>query len=90
VRCDGSGRPIAFSVRDVDQNGRDADAYIDARDFVYLAPKRIKRTSAARRSTGGSSPQLDQLDSYLDSVTKAAIMGAIFGLIEKADQPGER
>lgn len=87
VECDPSGKPIRFWIRDVDENGKDTVSPIDARDFVYLAhldgPLSVRGVSVYSSIFG----LLDQLDSYVDAVTKAAIMAAIFGLIEKRRNP---
>jgi capsid protein len=87
VRVDPAGRPIGFNVRDVDENGRDDDAYIDARDFVYLVPKRKPLSVRGATVYARIFRELDQLDAYPDAVTKAAIMAAIFGLIERRKNP---
>lgn len=87
VECDPAGRPRRFWVRDVDEHGKDTFSPIDARDFVYLSHR---RSPLSVRGTTVFAPvfaHLDQLDSYLDSVTKAAIMACIFGLIEKRRNP---
>lgn len=88
VEVDVSGRPIRFWVRDVDEKGKDTTTPIPARDFVYLA--HLDDPLAVRGMTVYAPifPHLDQLDTYLDSVTKAAIMACIFGLIEKRNKPG--
>jgi capsid protein len=87
VECDPSGRAIRFWLRDVDETGKDTVSPIDARDFVYLSHL---DNPLAVRGVSVFAPVfalLDQLDSYVDAVTKAAIMAAIFGLIEKRRNP---
>jgi capsid protein len=77
VECDPAGRAIRFWVRDVDEAGKDIVSPIDARDFVYIA--HLDDPMAARGATvfGPVFELLDQIDSYRDSVTKAAIMACI-------------
>lgn len=88
VEVDPAGRPVRFWIRDVDETGKDVVSPVDARDFVYLAYKRKKMSVRGGTVYRRIFPQLDQLDTYPDAVTKAAIMAAIFGLIEKRNKPG--
>lgn len=88
VEIDGAGRPIAFHIKDADEYGKYTTTRMPARDFVYLAhrdgPLDVRGISAYSTIFG----ILDQLDSYTDAVTKAAILGAMFGLIHKVNRPG--
>lgn len=87
VEVDAALRPIRFWIRDTDEAGKDDITPIDARDFVYLAYKRKPLTVRGVTVFSRIFPQLDQADTFIDAVTKAAIMGAIFGLIEKRKNP---
>lgn len=88
VECDPSGRPIAFWVRDVDEVGHDSSTRIPSRDFVYIPflddPLGVRGVPVGMPIFN----RLDQIDYYVDAVTRAAIMAAIFGLIEKRRNPG--
>lgn len=88
VECDPSGKPIQFNVRDVDENGRDTTSTIPARDFVWLAHLDDMLAVRGRTVFGSIFQHLEQIDTYVDSVTKAAIMACIFGLIHKVNKPG--
>jgi hypothetical protein len=89
VECDPAGGRCRFWVRDVDEAGKDTVNPVDARDFVYLAhlddPLAVRggrrSTADLRRCSTSSTPT--------DSVTKAAIMACIFGLIEKRRNPAK-
>lgn len=89
VHIDGAGAPIEFCIHDVDANGRDTDKIVPARDFIYLVPKRMKKSvrgaTVYRRIFG----PLDQADSLLDATTKSAILASIYGLVEKRKNPGK-
>ena len=87
IRTNRQGRPVGFNVRDVDEKGKNTDTYLSADDFIYLAPRR--QPTGLRGTTVYSRvfTQLDQVDAYVDAVTKASIMAAIFGLIEKRVNP---
>lgn len=87
VRINGAGAPIQFCIHDVDADWRDIDALYDARDFIFLAPKRMKKSVRGATVYRRIFTQLDQADSLLDATTKAAIMGAIIGLIHKVNKP---
>lgn len=87
VECDLAGKPIRFWVADKDETGKNTFTPIDARDFVYLAPKRKKMSVRGSTVYRRIFRELDQLDAYPDAVTKAAIMSAIFGLVEKRRNP---
>jgi hypothetical protein len=88
VRCDDSGRPIGLSASATSTRTARTPTRTSTRatSSTWLRPA-IKRNVRGATVYRRIFPQLDQLDSYLDAVTKAAIMGAIFGLIEKRPIP---
>lgn len=89
VQCDPAGKPILFWVRDVDETGRDLTTPVDARDVVFISHADDDANAVRGTSVYATIfAQLDQIDSYVDAVTKAAIMACIFGLIEKRNKPG--
>jgi capsid protein/antitoxin component of RelBE/YafQ-DinJ toxin-antitoxin module len=87
VRVDPAGRAVEYYVRDVDEQGKDITTGVSARDFVFIAhldaPNNVRGTTVYSPIFA----HLDQLDTYVDSVTQAAIMGTIFGLVEKRTNP---
>jgi hypothetical protein len=88
VRCDPAGRPIEFNVRDVDERGKDTDAPIAARDFVFLAhrdePLHVRGSSVY----GPIFEELDQIDAYKDAVIIAAIGWRASSGSSKKNRPG--
>jgi len=89
VRIDGAGAPIEYCIHDIDANGRETDKIVPARDFIFLTPKRMKKSVRGSTVYRRIFPQLDQADSLFDATTKSAIMAAIYGLIEKRKNPGK-
>lgn len=89
VEVDGAMRPIAFHIEDLDQDGKRTWKRIRAADFVFIA--HLDNPLDARGSTAFQTifDLLDQLDGYIDAVTIAARMGAIFGLIFKSENPAK-
>ncbi len=88
VLLDVNSAPVGYNLRSVDgQTGQILDVFIAARDFIYLRPKKTKRNVRGQTVYRRIFTQLDQLDSLLDAWTKAAILGAIFGLVEKRRNP---
>ncbi|MGC4033682.1 MAG: phage portal protein [Tepidisphaeraceae bacterium] len=87
IRCDATGRPLWYTVAIKDQFGITRYERILAENACFLShtthPMAIRGTSVFATIF----QQLDQLDEFVDSVTKAAIMAAIFGLIEKRQNP---
>lgn len=89
VEVDASGKPVRFWIRDVDESGKDAVNPVPARDFVYLAYQRKKLSIRGSTVYRRIFSHLDQVDSYVDGVTKAAILATIFGLIHRVNKPGQ-
>jgi lambda family phage portal protein len=83
VEVNSFNRPIAFHIFNGDEYGKRTWERIDARNFVYLP--RIKRGNQVRGESCFAQvfPQLDQLDGFVDAVTVAARMAAVFGLVFK-------
>jgi lambda family phage portal protein len=88
VEVNSVGRPTAFHILNGDEYGKRKWERIDARDFVYLP--RLKRGNQVRGEPCFAQvfPQLDQLDGFVDAVTTAARMAAVFGLVFKQSNSG--
>jgi len=85
IRFDGFGRPTQFYVFVQGERGTPVRHFepVDARDFVYLP--HLTEPNAARGESCFVTifELLSNLDKYVDAVSLAAWMGAVFGLVFK-------
>jgi lambda family phage portal protein len=86
IEVDAACRPLAFHVKTENEWGKLAWERVSADDFIYLAPD-MDDAMGLRGDSCYSQifPLLDQFDGYVEAVTIAARMAAIFGLIFKTD-----
>jgi len=91
VEVDASSKPIRFHVLDTDEYGKRVFTPIPASNFVYLTPD-LDDDLAVRGPTCYSTVfgYLDQIDGYIDAVTIAARMAAVFGLIFRSATSGKQ
>jgi lambda family phage portal protein len=91
VEIDAAGRPVGFHVKYEDEWGKRQFTRVSANNFVYLAPE-IDDDMGVRGDSCYSQifRELDEFDGYRESVTIAARMACVFGLVFKSETAGKQ